>query len=80
MTDHYHVVSWEQRGVGKSCPAGLAHPAAVNIEQLLADLHSLTGYLKTRFGQDRLYLVAHSWGTLLAIRATQRYPSDYYRQ
>ena len=78
LEDDFVVVSWEQRGAGKSYPAGLANPAAVNTAQLVDDLHALTGYLKTRFGQDRLYLVAHSYGTLIAIRAAQRYPSDYY--
>jgi pimeloyl-ACP methyl ester carboxylesterase len=78
LEDDFVVVSWEQRGAGKSYPAGLANPAAVNTAQLVDDLHALTGYLKTRFGQDRLYLVAHSYGTLIAIRAAQRYPSDYH--
>ena len=78
LEDDFVVVSWEQRGAGKSYPARLANPAAVNAGQLLDDLHTLTGYLKRRFGQDRLYLVAHSWGTLLGIRAAQRYPSDYH--
>ncbi len=78
LEDDFVVVSWEQRGAGKSYPAGLADPAAVNSGQLLDDLHALTGYLQRRFNQDRLYLAAHSWGTLLAIRAAQRYPSDYH--
>ncbi len=78
LEDDFVVVSWEQRGAGKSYPAGLEDPAAVNAAQLLDDLHALTGYLKSRFGQGRLYVVAHSYGTLLAIRAAQRYPSDYY--
>lgn len=78
LEDDFVVVSWEQRGAGKSYPAGLANPVAVNPGQLLDDLHVLTGYLKKRFNQDRLYLVAHSWGTLIAIRVAQRYPSDYH--
>jgi pimeloyl-ACP methyl ester carboxylesterase len=72
------VVSWEQRGAGKSYPAGRTNPEAVTAEQLLADTRALTGYLKDRFGQDRLYLVGHSWATLLGIRAASRHPKDYH--
>lgn len=78
LEDDFVVVSWEQRGAGKSYPAGCADPAAMTGEQLLADLHAVTAHLKQRFGQERIYLVGHSWGTLLAIRAAHRWPADYH--
>lgn len=78
LADDFVVVAWEQRGAGKSYPAGRANPAAMTAEQLLADIHAVTGYLQDRFGQERLYLVGHSWGTLLAIRAAHARPQDYH--
>ena len=78
LEDHFVVVSWEQRGAGKSYPAGRADPTAMTGDQLLADLHAVTAHLKTRFGQERLFLVGHSWGTLLAIRAAHARPQDYH--
>jgi len=71
------VVSWDQRGAGKSYPGGLVDPAAITPAQLLEDTHALTAYLKARFAQQQIYLVAHSWGTILAIRAARESPADY---
>jgi pimeloyl-ACP methyl ester carboxylesterase len=77
LEDDFVVVSWDQRGAGKSYPAGLADPSAVTPARLLADTHALTTYLKQRFGQERIYLVGHSWATVLAMRAVQAWPNDY---
>ena len=73
----FTVVCWDQRGAGKSYPAGQAAPDAVTVGELLADTHSLTTYLRERFHQDRIYLAAHSFATILAMRAVQRWPDDY---
>lgn len=78
LEDDFVVVSWEQRGAGKSYPAGRCDPDAMTLEQMIADLHAVTGHLKERFGQDRIYLVGHSWGTLLTVQAAQRWPDDYH--
>jgi pimeloyl-ACP methyl ester carboxylesterase len=48
------------------------------LEQLIRDGHELTSYLQQRFGQEKIYLVGHSFGTLLGSRLAQRFPQDYY--
>ena len=78
LEDDFVVVSWEQRGAGKSYPAGRADPDGMTLELMIADPHAVTDHLKQRFGQDRIYLVGHSWGTLLAIHAAHRRPEDYH--
>lgn len=35
-------------------------------------------YLKLRFDQDRIYLAAHSWATVLGMRAVKDSPDNYY--
>lgn len=78
LENDFVVVSWDQRGAGKSYPAGLANPATLTPGQLLADTHALTAYLKRRFAHDRIYLVAHSWATVIGMRAVKEAPGDYY--
>lgn len=78
LEDDFLVVAWEQRGAGKSYPAGRADPQAMTLEQLVADIAAVTRHLKERFDQPRVYLVGHSWGTVLAIHAANRRPGDYH--
>lgn len=78
LEERFVVVAWEQRGAGKSLRAGRCDPTAMTLEQLVADTVEITDHLKRRFGQQRIYLVGHSWGTLLAIHAAVRRPGDYH--
>ena len=47
-------------------------------EQFIADTLAVTDHLRERFHQDRIYVLAHSWGTYLAIQAVQRAPERYH--
>lgn len=77
LEEHFIVVHWDQRGAGKSNPAGFDE-STMTFEQYLTDAHELTLYLKSRFGQDKIYLVGHSWGSQMGIRLAQLYPQDFY--
>lgn len=78
LANDFVVVAWEQRGAGKSYASGRADPAAMTLEQLIEDTLAVTAHLKERFGQERIFLVGHSWGTLLAVHAADRSPGDYH--
>jgi pimeloyl-ACP methyl ester carboxylesterase len=71
------MVQWDRRGAGKSYGARL--PAeSLTVRRTLADLYELTQRLRSRFHQDRIYLVAHSWGTYLGLVAVAEHP-EWYR-
>ncbi|MGQ0704398.1 MAG: alpha/beta fold hydrolase [Gemmatimonadales bacterium] len=71
------MVQWDRRGAGKSYAARL--PAeSLTVRRTLADLYDLTELLRVRFHQDRIYLVAHSWGTYLGLVALTEHP-EWYR-
>lgn len=46
----------------------------MDVAQLLADAHELTLYLLKRFGQPKLFLMGHSFGALLGMMFSKRYP------
>jgi pimeloyl-ACP methyl ester carboxylesterase len=41
------------------------------------DIVTVTDYLRSRFRQDRIYLLAHSGGSILGVLAAQRHPEKY---
>jgi pimeloyl-ACP methyl ester carboxylesterase len=77
LEEHFVVVAWDQRGAGKSNRRGFDE-ASMTLEQFLQDAHEHTRHLKARFGQERIYLLGHSWGTQLGIRLAARHPEDYW--
>ena len=72
----YVVVHWDRRGAGKSFDA-LSQMPALSVSQTLNDTYELTQILRGRFGQQRIYIVGHSWGSYLGLLAVQRHP-EYY--
>ncbi|MBS4058299.1 MAG: alpha/beta hydrolase [Bacteroidales bacterium] len=73
LEDYFTVCYWEQRGGGLSySPAVL--PESMNFDQLTSDAIEVANYLRQRFGKDRIYLMAHSGGTPIALLAAARSP------
>jgi pimeloyl-ACP methyl ester carboxylesterase len=71
------VVHWDQRGAGKSFHSGIP-PESMNVAQFIADAHELALLLRARFAADKIYLVGHSWGSLLGILTVHQYPELFY--
>jgi proline iminopeptidase len=77
LEQHFVVVTWDQRGVGKSYAA--LDPAATHTpEQAVADTIALTEYLRQRFDEQKIYLVGQSWGSLLGVWAVEQRPELYH--
>jgi proline iminopeptidase len=77
LEQHFVVVIWEQRGCGKSYPA-LNPKSALTVDQYAADIIELTDMLRARFDEDKIYLVGHSWGSIIGVRAVQARPDLFY--
>lgn len=76
LEEHFTVVYWDQRGAGLSFSSKL-DKATLTVEQYIEDTISVTNYLRQRFGKDKIYLMAHSWGTYFSIQAVQKEPQLY---
>jgi pimeloyl-ACP methyl ester carboxylesterase len=77
LEDIFTVVWWEQRGAGLSYSPDIP-PETMTAEQFVADTIEVTNYLRQRFGKEKIYLMAHSWGSYIGIQAAAREPDLYY--
>ena len=77
LDEYFTVVWWEQRRSGLSYRADIP-PESVNPDQLVADTVSVTNYLRSRFGREKIYLMGHSGGTFIGIQAAAQAPELYH--
>ncbi len=77
IEDDFVMVYWEQRGAGKSYSSDMTGEY-MTIEQFIADTKELSELLAKRFNQEKIYIMGHSWGSLLGILTAQKYPELYY--
>jgi pimeloyl-ACP methyl ester carboxylesterase len=76
LENHFTACYWEQRGAGISYSSRIP-PETVTVEQLISDTLEVTNYLRKRFGQEKIYLMGHSWGSFIGIQAAVRAPEAY---
>ena len=77
LEKHFIVVNWDQRGAGKSYSKNIPRES-MNVEQFVSDTYNLILLLKKRFNKEKIYLVGHSWGSMLGTLVVQRYPELFY--
>jgi proline iminopeptidase len=73
IEDHFVVAYWDQRDAGKNFDRSL-DPAGLTIDRMAGDLTELIDVLRAEFGQDKVLLLAHSWGTLISLEHLARRP------
>ena len=76
LEEYFTVVDWDQRGAGKTFAE--ASPDAIaptlTIERYVDDAIEVAEHLRTHLGQRKVILVAHSWGTIVAMQAALKRP------
>jgi pimeloyl-ACP methyl ester carboxylesterase len=77
LEKHFVVVIWEQRGCSKSYPS-LNPKAGLTVSQYAADAIELSEMLRARFDEQKIYLVGHSWGTIIGVHAAQARPDLFH--
>jgi proline iminopeptidase len=78
--DYFTVVEWDQRGSGKTYAAN--DPArltgTLTIARMSADAVELTDYLRNRFHKQKIFLLGHSWGSILGATVADEHPELLY--
>lgn len=77
LENKFVVVNWDQRGTHLSYNDSIEE-RSMTFNQIVSDAHELVGKLKVRFGQNKIFLLAHSAGTITGVKYALRYPEDLY--
>jgi pimeloyl-ACP methyl ester carboxylesterase len=77
---YFTVVQWDQRGAGKSAPLNDAKAVAatMSMDVMTQDVLDMTNYLRQRFGKDKIFLLGHSWGSIIGVRAARAHPELFH--
>ena len=76
LEEAFTVCYWEQRGSGMSYSSSISK-GSITLEQMVSDTIEVTNYLRERFGQEKIYIMGHSWGSFLGIHAAYEHPELY---
>lgn len=79
-TDYFTVVEWDQRGSGKTFELNDAAAVAPTMskERMIEDAEELVDYLRTAYHRDKIFVLGHSWGSLVGLSVAQRRPDRLY--
>src|SRR5262249_19752534 len=72
---HFLVAYVDQRGAGRSFDRA-AEPARMTLAQHLEDLEAVIGVLRQAYAKEKIYLVGHSWGTVLGLLHAKAHPKS----
>ncbi len=74
-SDVYTVVTWDQRGCGKSYDE--SHPETITADIMMRDGKAMTEFLRNHLQVDKITLFGHSWGSYFGANLALAHP-DYY--
>lgn len=73
LQEHFVVVQWDQRESGATEKLN-ASDKPLSVALMEEDAIEMINYLRSRFSQDKVYLMGHSWGGFLGLRVAARHP------
>jgi pimeloyl-ACP methyl ester carboxylesterase len=77
LENHFIVVNWDQRGAGISYSNKIP-VETMHLEQFISDTRDLVRHLIQRFNQEKIYIVGHSWGSILGLLTVHRHPELFH--
>lgn len=74
IEEKFTVINYDQRGCGRTYYANGKSFENLTVEQLERDLDAIVDYACERFGQDKVVIMGHSWGTILGTVYAKNHP------
>jgi pimeloyl-ACP methyl ester carboxylesterase len=73
---HFTVVQWDQRGAGKTYATNDTdlQRRTMTVAQMEQDALDVVNHLRNRFKRDKVFVLAHSWGTVLGLWLAHEHP------
>lgn len=81
LEEYFTVVNWDQRGAGKTYNETVPPESigdTIHIPRYVDDAIEVAQYLLKRYHKDKLILVGHSWGTVVAMNAALKRPELFH--
>ncbi|WP_420137245.1 alpha/beta fold hydrolase [Sphingomonas sp.] len=73
--EYFTVVQWDQRNAGKTYSASGPSPTAtLTPERYQRDAEEVVQWARRRFGKRRIFVIGHSWGSILGLRLAAQHP------
>ena len=80
LEEYFTIVNWDQRGAGKTYssvdPDSISE--TIRIPRFTADTIELAEHVRQRYGERKLILMAHSWGTIAGLMAALKRPDLFH--
>jgi pimeloyl-ACP methyl ester carboxylesterase len=78
--DYFTVVQWDQRGAGKSYVANDPEfiKPTLSLKQISEDAADVVQYLKHRYSKDKVFVLGHSWGSVVGLTLAHQHPELLY--
>lgn len=77
LEEVFTVCWWDQRGSGLSFDTSI-DPETMTLERFVEDTVEVVEYLRARFGVEKVYLMGHSWGSMLGVYTVARHPELFH--
>jgi len=76
----FTVVEWDQRGAGKTYASNDKNlqQRTMTLPQMEQDTLEVVNYLRNRFHRQKIFVVGHSWGSLLGLWLAHEHPDLIY--
>lgn len=72
--DYFTIVHWDQRPTGKSYYPADDENKPLSLEQFIGDTEEVIQYLRRYLKQEKLFVLGHSWGSVLGMHMVKRHP------
>ena len=74
------MVQWDQRGSGKSYVANdpVVIGPTLSLDRIVDDAMEVVQYLRTRYGKEKVFVIGHSWGSVVGLTLAHRHPDLLY--
>ncbi|MGA8143081.1 MAG: alpha/beta hydrolase [Candidatus Acidiferrales bacterium] len=77
---NFTVVQWDQRGAGKTYASNdkELQRRTMNVPQMEQDTLDVVNYLRRRFHREKIFVMGHSWGSVLGLWLAHEHPELIY--
>jgi proline iminopeptidase len=78
--NRFTVVEWDQRGAGKTYASNSKdlQRRTMHVPQMEQDTLDVVNYLRHRFHRRKIFVMGHSWGSLLGLWLAHEHPDLLY--